>query len=179
MQAVSYIVGNDEYIVTKIVDVALVPDHAQLVIEYLETLGDSIGDLEGYKENMITGIKQDNAYICNCNGEMVAFIYCRTSEYTLYGSSLWADGKNVYGTLFLLEAMWRANKKSFKTIKVAPHRNNIKNFMSFATGKSIRAYHAGGSPYIVLPFKTMLKIGSKIKEYVAKYCDVSSTVWQS
>ena len=160
MQVASYTVNN-------IRDTGSAGKHVKAIESYLETVGDSLEHIDEYTETLRKSVAESNAYVVTLDNVEVGFIYCHTVGEKLYGAGFWVGSDDIYAAMSLLEAVWK-NNKTKRSLRVIPHGDNFKNFLSFASGQSLRAYVAGLKPYIVLPFVDMVDKIIRLDKYLNK-----------
>ena len=112
---------------------------------------------EGYKERMKKcAIK---LHVCR-EDEVVGLIYIATNEHRADAVSIWS--KSIEGMMTLWAHVYVTY--GVKQVRVVPHRKeDVLKYVSIATGDSIRRYHQGVMPYILIDFK---RLSDKYRHYV-------------
>jgi len=155
------------YSTSRISDKSLVPEHVNRIEAYLLALGDTLEDKEAFTSRLEECIAAGSAYMCTNNGVVEAFLYANKVDGKLYGAALWGVAGGVMSSMKVFELLWLDNPSS-NTLRVIPHGNNLKNFLSFASTYSLRAYNSGIVPYITLPFNSMVSKVTMMNKYLNK-----------
>jgi hypothetical protein len=157
MVAASYISDGIEYSVTPIVDYSHIDSD-------IEVVHDRITDtsLEYYEQNMEDSVDQNLAFSVLKDGTRVGFVYMRMEGYKYIGACVYIHSDAI-SSIVGLKTIFDMND-SHKVL-FTPHENGLKYFKSMATGPSIRAYHATGTP-LTIKRDTVYTKGVKIFKYL-------------
>ena len=112
---------------------------------------------ETYKARMVECAVKLN--VCK-DGVVVGLIYVSTDEYRSDAVSLWSID------IYSLMVLWAHVQLTYsiKQIRVVPHRKeDVLKYVSIATGDSLRRYHNGSMPYILIDFK---RLKDKYERYI-------------
>ena len=112
-----------------------------------------------YKQRMLSAAISLNVLK---DGIVVGLIYVENKEYRANAVSVWS--KDILGMMILLAHIYRTT--NVRQILVVPHnKEDVKMYISTATGDSIRRYHNGTRPYLIIDTN---KLSGKYSEYVEK-----------
>jgi len=152
----SYTCDGDLYRVEMITDTSMIDAD-------MATVGDVIDDIdpEVYRDNMVASVYQDMAYCIYKNDVRIGFVYNRVERYRYFGASIWM--KDTIGMIIAMKTMFEVcdNHK----IEIVPHEGCIIDYISMASGTSIRTYHCGTRDAIVFLRDELVPKGEKLFKY--------------
>ena len=94
------------------------------------------------------------------DGIVVGLIYVENKEHRSNAVSIWS--KDILGMMILWAHIYCTT--NVRQMLVVPHnKEDVKMYISIATGGSIRRYHNGARPYLIID---MNKLSSKYSKYV-------------
>ena len=157
MEAVTYTCKGSRYEVVPITDVA---DIEVDIVEVLDAIADV--DVDEYKATMQVCIDQGLAFRVLVNGSKTGFVYAYMDEYKYIGASVWLPG-DIVSTVVGLSRIF--DQVDVHKMLVSPHTGGLGNFVSMATGQSIRAYHTADKPISILR-DVVVKKGSRMFRYL-------------
>jgi len=114
-----------------------------------------------YRDNMVASVYQDMAYCVYKNDVRIGFVYNRVEKYRYFGASIWM--KDTIGMIIAMKTMFEVcdNHK----IELVPHEGGMKDFLSMATGTSIRTYHTRNRDAIVFLKEDLAPKGERLFKY--------------
>lgn len=157
MEVVSYIRGDDKYTIEPIVDVSQVDLDMATVMDVIQDT-----DLDYYRDNMLMSIDQNLSYAIFKNGERVGFVYNRLEDNLYIGCSIniWDHVAMIVGLKHIFDICDKHK------IVFAPHTINMKDFVSMATGTSIRIFNTTDTSTVTILRDDIYPRGARILKYL-------------
>ena len=145
----TYCINNTSYTIVPEVNT----ESAYELVKALVTINDEYKDRLDNGKVRLTAVK---------NGEEVAWMVLESNEYETKAVMLVSN--DITALMLLYYTLWKSTL--VKRIKIIPHEKGIAEYVSTATGPSLRRWHEGLAEYIIVDVH---QLRNKMHNWVVKW----------
>lgn len=166
MLVAQYKIDDEIYDIETSENTDCVVSDAEIVEQYLESIGDKLLNKDEYINRMMSAVNDGMCIKIKKDGITYGFLYCKNSPKRdiVDGCSVYSAYGMKYIVCILKETLMM--NPSIRHFNIVPHGNNIKNFISICERKSLRRYNSGMSNYVSILASTKINIFAKYAKYM-------------